>query len=59
MAQQHAWIRGGIKASRRGRAARGSALERRAGDDVQKLTDRFVAEIDKLVTTKEAEIMTV
>lgn len=33
--------------------------ERRAGDDVQKLTDRFVAEIDKLVTTKEAEIMTV
>jgi len=33
--------------------------ERRAGDDVQKLTDRFVAEIDKLVQTKEAEIMTV
>jgi ribosome recycling factor len=33
--------------------------ERRAGDDVQKLTDRFVAEIDKLVVTKEAEIMTV
>jgi len=33
--------------------------ERRAGDDVQKLTDRFVAEIDKLVATKEAEIMTV
>jgi ribosome recycling factor len=33
--------------------------ERRAGDDIQKLTDKFVAEIDKLVTTKEAEIMTV
>jgi ribosome recycling factor len=33
--------------------------ERRAGDDVQKLTDKFVTEIDKLVTTKEAEIMTV
>ena len=33
--------------------------ERRAGDDVQKLTDKFVAEIDKLVATKEAEIMTV
>jgi ribosome recycling factor len=33
--------------------------ERRAGDEVQKLTDRFVAEIDKLVQTKEAEIMTV
>ena len=33
--------------------------ERRAGDEIQKLTDRFVAEIDKLVQTKEAEIMTV
>ncbi|HEV3105157.1 MAG TPA: ribosome recycling factor [Trinickia sp.] len=33
--------------------------ERRAGDEVQKLTDKFVAEIDKLVHTKEAEIMTV
>ncbi|KAF1032418.1 MAG: Ribosome-recycling factor [Burkholderia lata] len=33
--------------------------ERRAGDDVQKLTDKHVAEIDKLVQAKEAEIMTV
>ncbi|CAD6539425.1 Ribosome-recycling factor [Paraburkholderia hiiakae] len=33
--------------------------ERRGSDEVQKLTDRFVAEIDKLVQTKEAEIMTV
>ncbi|MEW9580210.1 ribosome recycling factor [Paraburkholderia sp. DGU8] len=33
--------------------------ERRAVDDVQKLTDKFVTEIDKLVVTKEAEIMTV
>ncbi|MBV6303610.1 ribosome recycling factor [Candidimonas humi] len=33
--------------------------ERRAQDDVQKLTDRNVAEIDKLVAQKEAEIMTV
>jgi len=33
--------------------------ERRAQDDVQKLTDRHVAEIDKLVVQKEAEIMTV
>jgi len=33
--------------------------ERRAQDDVQKLTDRNVAEIDKLVVQKEAEIMTV
>jgi ribosome recycling factor len=33
--------------------------ERRAQDDIQKLTDRFVADIDRLVTDKEKEIMTV
>lgn len=33
--------------------------ERRAQDEVQKLTDKFIAEIDKLVTTKESEIMAV
>ena len=33
--------------------------ERRAQDDVQKLTDRFIGEIDKLVAEKEKEIMTV
>jgi ribosome recycling factor len=33
--------------------------ERRAQDDVQKLTDRFVGEIDKLVAEKEKELMTV
>ncbi len=33
--------------------------ERRAQDDVQKLTDRTVAEIDKLIATKEAEILAV
>jgi ribosome recycling factor len=33
--------------------------ERRAQDDVQKLTDRFIAEIDKQVGEKEKEIMTV
>jgi ribosome recycling factor len=33
--------------------------ERRASDDVQKLTDKHVAEVDKLVQSKEAEIMTV
>ena len=33
--------------------------ERRAQDEVQKLTDKSIAEIDKLVTQKEAEIMTV
>lgn len=33
--------------------------ERRASDDVQKLTDKHVAEIDKLVQAKDAEIMTV
>lgn len=33
--------------------------ERRTQDDIQKLTDKFVAQIDELVTQKEAEIMTV
>jgi ribosome recycling factor len=33
--------------------------ERRAQDDIQKLTDRFVADIDKALVQKEAEIMTV
>lgn len=33
--------------------------ERRAQDDVQKLTDRNIIEIDRMVTQKEAEIMTV
>ena len=33
--------------------------ERRSQDEVQKLTDRSVAEIDKLVAQKEAEIMKV
>lgn len=33
--------------------------ERRATDITQKLTDRFVAEIDKLVTLKETELMRV
>jgi ribosome recycling factor len=33
--------------------------ERRAQDEIQKLTDRHVAEIDRLLATKEQEIMTV
>ena len=33
--------------------------ERRAQDEVQKLTDRTIAEIDKLVHAKEAEILAV
>jgi ribosome recycling factor len=33
--------------------------ERRASDDVQKLTDRHIAEIDKLLVQKEAELMAV
>ncbi|GJG95547.1 ribosome recycling factor [Cupriavidus pauculus] len=33
--------------------------ERRGADDVQKLTDKYVSEIDKLVAEKEKEIMTV
>ena len=33
--------------------------ERRAQDDVQKLTDRYIAEIDKLLQAKEADLMAV
>jgi len=33
--------------------------ERRAQDEVQKLTDRFVSEIDKMLQTKEAELLAI
>ena len=33
--------------------------ERRAQDEVQKLTDRTIAEIDRLIHGKEAEILAV
>ncbi|MDB5775271.1 MAG: ribosome recycling factor [Herbaspirillum sp.] len=33
--------------------------ERRAQDEVQKLTDKFVTEVDKLVADKEKEVLTV
>ncbi|NDY90688.1 ribosome recycling factor [Ideonella livida] len=33
--------------------------ERRAQDDIQKLTDRTIAEVDKLVQAKEADILAV
>ena len=33
--------------------------ERRAQDEVQKLTDRFIAEVDKAVSAKEAEMMVI
>ena len=33
--------------------------ERRAQDDIQKLTDRYIAEIDKLLQSKEADLMVV
>ena len=33
--------------------------ERRAADDVQKLTDKFVAEIEVAVKQKEADLMAV
>ena len=33
--------------------------ERRAQDEVQKLTDRYIAEIDKLLQVKEADLMAV
>jgi len=33
--------------------------ERRAQDDIQKLTDKFVSEVDKLIADKEKELLTV
>jgi ribosome recycling factor len=33
--------------------------ERRAQDEIQKLTDKFVAEVDKMVVDKEKEVLTV
>jgi ribosome recycling factor len=33
--------------------------ERRAQDEIQKFTDRFIADVDKLVISKEQEIMAV
>ena len=33
--------------------------ERRAHDDLQKLTDRYIAEIDQLLQTKEADLMAI
>ncbi len=33
--------------------------ERRAEEDVQKLTDRYISEIDKLLATKESDLMAV
>ncbi len=33
--------------------------ERRAGDEVQKLTDKFIPDIDKVVAEKEKEVLTV
>jgi ribosome recycling factor len=33
--------------------------DRRAEEATQKFTDRFVAEVDKLVVAKEQEIMTI
>ncbi|HWI14999.1 MAG TPA: ribosome-recycling factor, partial [Burkholderiales bacterium] len=33
--------------------------ERRAQDDIQKLTDRYIAEIDKALQAKEADLMAI
>jgi len=33
--------------------------ERHAQQDVQKLTDRFIAEIDKILAAKEADLMAI
>jgi ribosome recycling factor len=33
--------------------------ERRSQDDVQKITDKFIAEIDKLLQSKESELLAI
>ena len=33
--------------------------ERRAQDEIQKITDRYIKEVDKLLTSKEADLMEV
>ena len=33
--------------------------ERRSNDEIQKLTDKFVVDVDKIVADKEKEILTV
>ena len=33
--------------------------ERRAQDDIQKLTDRFIVEVDKVLAAKEADLLSV
>lgn len=33
--------------------------DRRAQDEIQKLTDKFIAEVDKILAAKEADLMTV
>jgi ribosome recycling factor len=33
--------------------------ERKAQDDVQKLTDKYITEVDKMLAAKEAELMQV
>jgi len=33
--------------------------ERRFGDDIQKMTDKFIAEIDQLLTAKESDLMSI
>ena len=42
--------------TRKHRAAR---TQRRAHDDLQKLTDRFVAEVDKMLAAKETDLMAI
>jgi ribosome recycling factor len=37
----------------------GEDEERRAQDEIQKLTDKFVAEIDKMLQAKESDLMAV
>jgi ribosome recycling factor len=33
--------------------------ERRAQDDIQKITDKYIAEVDKALAAKEADLMAI
>ena len=38
---------------------RAPELISKAGEEIQKLTDRYIAEIEKILQTKEAELMAI
>lgn len=51
-------VLGDVKALLKDKAI-GEDDDRRAQDDIQKITDKYIAEVDKALTTKEADLMTV